>query len=74
MLIASDPSTGRLMVLTPLSNSPAARAGVQSGDEATPLPLHAVQCCNSMFGKGGEEQIFRMYVSIQQLDLAVLRR
>ena len=51
MLIASDPSTGRLMVLTPLSNSPAARAGVQSGDEATPLPLHPVQYCNSTFGK-----------------------
>ena len=63
MLIASDPSTGRLMVLTPLSNSPAARAGVQSGDEATRLPLHPVQYRKSMFGQSCEEQIF-MNVSL----------
>lgn len=41
MLIASDKSSGRLMVLTPLDGSPAARAGVKPGDEVShrpPLP------------------------------------
>lgn len=35
LLIASDTSTGRLVVLSPLEGSPAARAGVKSGDEAS---------------------------------------
>ena len=33
MLIAADTKSGRLMVLSPLDGSPAARAGIQPGDE-----------------------------------------
>merc|ERR1712176_875551 len=33
LLIASEPSSGRLMVISPIDGSPAARAGIQPGDE-----------------------------------------
>ena len=33
MLLAADTKSGRLIVLSPLDGSPAARAGIQSGDE-----------------------------------------
>lgn len=33
LLIASDPSSGRLVVLAPIKGSPADRAGIQPGDE-----------------------------------------
>ena len=33
LLIASDPSSGRLIVLAPISGGPADRAGMRPGDE-----------------------------------------
>lgn len=33
MLIASDPSSGRTVVLAPIKGSPAEQAGIQPGDE-----------------------------------------
>jgi C-terminal processing protease CtpA/Prc len=33
LLIASEPSSGRLMVISPIDGSPAARAGIMPGDE-----------------------------------------
>ena len=34
LLIAADPSSGRLVVLAPIQGGPADRAGIQPGDEA----------------------------------------
>ena len=36
LLIASDPSSGRLVVLAPIIGGPADRAGMRPGDEVQP--------------------------------------
>ena len=36
LLIAADPSSGRLVVLAPITGGPADRAGIQPGDEVGP--------------------------------------
>ncbi len=38
MLIASDPASGRMMVLAPIQGSPAEQAGIQPGDEVSTPP------------------------------------
>jgi hypothetical protein len=48
LLIASDPSSGRLVVLAPIQGGPADRAGIQPGDEVSGKPhllLRATPCC-----------------------------
>ena len=37
MMIAADPSSGKLVVLAPIRGSPAERAGIQPGDEVRAL-------------------------------------
>ena len=39
LLIASDPSSGKLIVLAPISGGPADRAGMRPGDEVKPCTL-----------------------------------
>lgn len=38
MLIASDPQSGRMVVLAPIKGSPADEAGIQPGDEVREQP------------------------------------
>lgn len=48
MLIASDPASGRMMVLAPIKGSPAEQAGIQPGDEvgAPPVSRSPPDACN----------------------------
>ena len=38
LLIAADPTSGKLVVLAPIQGGPADRAGIQPGDEVSPGP------------------------------------
>lgn len=60
LLIAADPSSGRLVVLTPIKGSPADRAGILPGDEvclvAALLACHrcsADACAAAALGPAG---------------------
>lgn len=44
MLIALDPDSGRLVVLTPIKGGPADKAGVLPGDEVRKLVLGGCPC------------------------------
>lgn len=43
LLIASDPSSGRLVVLAPIKDSPAERAGIMPGDQVRPFGCGSAQ-------------------------------
>lgn len=43
LLIANDPTTGRLLVLAPIAGSPAAKAGIHPGDELISINGSAIQ-------------------------------
>ena len=54
LLIASDPSSGRLVVLAPIKGSPAERAGIQPGDEVRAARGAAGACVGGVgWGLGG---------------------
>lgn len=44
MLVASDPKSGRLVVLAPIKGSPADQAGIQPGDEVRCARLACIAC------------------------------
>lgn len=46
LFIASDPSNGKLMVLSPVKGSPADRAGILPGDELLSIDGHSTQGLN----------------------------
>jgi hypothetical protein len=47
MLIASDPQSGRLVVLAPIKGSPADQAGIQPGDEVSSSAAYSAACSAS---------------------------
>jgi len=57
LLIASDPSSGKIYVLAPLKGSPAERAGIMPGDEVVSINgrstrgLNGKEAANSLRGK-----------------------